>query len=257
MATGTSNPDAVRDEVHTATGAGGVDVATAAAGIVERVIEDVFSTVGEIRAGLLALDVDARRRGGVLTRADVATLRTPIGELFAVTDCAPVGLGVIIAPDLLADAPLYLEWWQGAARLEVDLHPTSMSFYDYAAAPWFAVPRKTLRRHIVGPYVDVHGTERYVLTLTVPVLGDGGFLGVAGADMPAARLENLVLRELCALESRCGVVEVIVTGDDGRIVMSTSPRWLVGSMPPPEAIPAGAASVELSDLPWRLTVISG
>src|SRR3712207_5886241 len=103
--------------------------------------------------------------------------------------------------------------------------PASLDFYDYPATEWFDVPRRIRRRHVVGPYVDVHGTGRYLLTLTSPLLDDGDFLGVVGADVPVNRFENHLLRALDP-----GVDPVLVLNGEGRVVLSTSPRWLVGDL---------------------------
>ncbi len=73
-------------------------------------------------------------------------------------------------------------------------------FYDYTATDWFDVPRRTGLRHVVGPYVDVHGTGRYLLTLTGPVLAAGEFLGVVGADVPVSRFETHLLEVLGAVD---------------------------------------------------------
>jgi hypothetical protein len=166
---------------------------------------------------------------------DVVALRESVLGRLCREPQAAVGMGVVVAPGLLADRDLHLEWWQYETRppgtgrsepsmLEVDLNPASVGFYDYATAEWFVVPRRTGRRHVVGPYVDVHGTDRYLLTLTVPVMADGIFLGIAGADLPASRFEALVLRDLGDLAA-----DVVVVNPEDRVVLSTSSRWLTGS----------------------------
>src|SRR5690606_29758957 len=154
-------------------------------------------------------------------------------------------------------------------------------FYDYAAAEWFVVPQQRGRRHVVGPYVDVHGTDLYLLTLTMPIVADGHFLGVAGADVPVARFETLVLRELGDVPSGG---DLVVVNTEGRVVLSTSARWLIGSLAQPDAGPPGGpragspggpgagspggrhtdspggrpthpTPVELTDPPWRLITL--
>ena len=116
------------------------------------------------------------------------------------------------------------------------------------------MPRRTGHRHVVGPYVDVHGTDRYLLTLTVPVVADGEFLGVAGADVPVARFETLVLRELGDL-----AVDVVVVNPEDRVVLSTSARWLAGSLAAPGALQDAdrVRTVALADPPWQVVVFPG
>ena len=169
-----------------------------------------------------------------------------------------VGMGLIMAPGLVSGSALRMEWWQQDSLrdmptwLDVDLNPTSVDFYDYVSAEWFVVPRDTGRRHVVGPYVDVHGTGRYVLTLTMPVTDDGEFLGVAGADVPVARLETHLLRRLGTTTA-----DVVVVNRDRRVVLSSSPHWLTGAL----AEIGEAGSTDVSDaldgsaLPWRLYLV--
>jgi hypothetical protein len=206
-------------------------VARHAATVIRAVLERVFRSVTAVRDSVLAVHQAARDRGEPLCGQDVVAMQEPFVELLGREREVAVGLGVIVAPGLLADRPLCLEWWQyepdrdEPMRLKVDLNPQSAGFYDYAAAEWFVVPRRTRRRHVVGPYVDVHGTGRYLLTLTVPVIADGEFVGVAGADVPVARFETLVLQELGDL-----AVDVVVVNPEDRVVLSTAGRWLTGAI---------------------------
>jgi hypothetical protein len=136
------------------------------------------------------------------------------------------------------------------AALRPDLRPASLDFYDYTSTDWFDVPRRTGRRHVVGPYVDVHGTGRYLLTLTGPLLDGGEFLGVVGADVPVNRFENHLLRALDP-----AVEAVVVLNEEGRVVLSTSPRWLVGDLL--GAPPGAATAAEMPGVPWRLYLPGG
>ncbi len=160
-------------------------------------------------------------------------------------DEVAVGLGVILEPGTLASHPLRLEWWQRVpgsddpVPLEVDLHPDSLGFYDYVAADWFAVPRRTRARHVVGPYVDVHGTDGYMLTFTMPMEVAGRFVGVAGADVPVTRFESMVL-------GRLGDDDAVLVNAEGRVVLSTSSRWITGCLLPehrPDGSPAARRTV--------------
>jgi hypothetical protein len=235
-------------------------VARQAATVIGAVLERVFRTVTAVRDSVLAGHLAARERGEPLRGRDVVGMREPFVELLGREHEIAVGLGVIVSPRLLADRPLCLEWWQcepdrdEPTRLEVDLNPGSVSFYDYAAAEWFVVPRRTGCRHVVGPYVDVHGTGRYLLTLTVPVVADGEFLGVAGADVPVARFETLVLQELGDL-----AVDVVVVNQEDRVVLSTSGRWLTGSLAVfgREARSRETRALTLVDPPWKVVVTRG
>ena len=165
---------------------------------------------------------------------DIDRLRPALLELLAENPTA-VGLGVIFAPGLLPERG----WGSSGgsprptcpprSRLEVDLRADSLDFYDYTAAEWFVLPQQTGMRHVAGPYVDVHGTDRYLLTFTEPIVADGTFLGVAGADVPVARFETLVLQGLADMP-----MDMVVIGEEGRVVLSTWSRWLTGELLRPQ-----------------------
>lgn len=240
---------------------GPVDVAVAqqAAAVIGAVVERVFATVMSVRDNALERHRCARQRGEPMCDRDITAMRGPLLDLLGRERAIAVGMGMIVSPGLLVDRALRMEWWQSEPErdnpiwLEVDLNPHSVGFYDYAAAEWFVVPRRTGRRHVVGPYVDVHGTDRYLLTLTVPVVADGEFLGVAGADVPVARFETLVLRELGDLAA-----DVVVINPEGRVVLSTTALWLTGSLVTPGADASlGVRTLNLTDPPWRVLVTRG
>ena len=223
---------------------------------VTAVAEEVFNAVQVIRDDALHCHRDAAARGARLRGDDISVLGARIQRVLQEPGRLVTGLGLIVAPGMLADESLRLEWWQTdedravPVALNVDLNPSSLGFYDYAAAEWFAVPRQSGGRHVVGPYVDVHGTGRYILTFTMPVIADGNFLGVAGADVPAAWFETRLLHELGP------DVNVVVLNAEHRVVLSTSTEWITGALMPVEAVlgSAGEAVVceDLPNLPWRI-----
>lgn len=219
-------------------------VGAAVAGAVER----VFATVTAVRTAALR----PAARGGFATGAPV--LDDDVPDLLLDPDQLAVGLGLVVAPR--AERPLRLEWWQvdpdgsGLRTLEPDLRPTSLGYYDYTATEWFEVPRRTGRRHVVGPYVDVHGTGRYLLTLTEPVVVDGEFVGVAGADVPVRRFETHLLHVLGRTPG-----SFVLVNDEERVVLSTTPQWLVGELVAPDVIPSGPVA-EVAGTPWRLVLVA-
>ena len=217
-------------------------------------LERVFADVRLVRDAVLDAHAAVRPDGTGLTDADVTALRPALLDLLTRKGQLAVGMGFILEPGLIPATPLRLEWWQitgdgrraGPTPLDADLNPDSLGFYDYAAAEWFAQPRRTGQRHVLGPYVDVHGTDRYMLTLTVPVLAGPGsppaFLGVAGADVPVARFERLVLGGIGEVTG-----PVVVVNAERRVVLSTSARWLPGDL-----VADDGAGADLPHLPWRL-----
>ncbi|MGY1726953.1 cache domain-containing protein [Geodermatophilus sp. SYSU D01062] len=228
--------------------------AAEAARVAERVsdlVERVFVTVGRVREAVLR---SVEREGVPATRW---VLRDGVQELLRESGQLAVGLGLVVAPRPEQGLRQRLEWWQvdpdggRVHTLEPDLRPTSLGFYDYTTTEWYDVPRRTGHRHAFGPHVDVHGTGRYVLTLTEPVVAASGFVGVAGADVPVRRFETHLLRALGRLPA-----PFVVVNDEDRVVLSTVPRLLVGSLLPGPAAPAGRGT-PVPGVPWRLLADDG
>jgi hypothetical protein len=190
----------------------------------------------------------ARRRacqsaGDELTPERLAALREVIwAELGALP--AADGAGIVAAPGVVAGRERHLEWWQrtgglgtgpgdggaaadGYARIRLNLDPESIDLYDYLEMDWFTVPRQTSRRHVYGPHIDFSGADRYVLTLSLPVLDAGEFLGVAGTDIRMSQLEP----QLLAVVRSVATPAVLVTAER-RVVIANSPRWIPGARLP-------------------------
>ncbi|PSK90483.1 hypothetical protein CLV63_12217 [Murinocardiopsis flavida] len=212
--------------------------------------EDVFASLESLRGTMVACHRAAVARGEPLTCRDIAEVRPIVLDWLGGDRDLVVGAGMIVAPGLLADQPRRLEWWHSAPGcdpvfLDVDLDPESLEFYDYARAEWFRLPRETGARHVAGPYVDFGGTDRYMLTLTLPVRSDGVFLGVVGADVPAGLLEARLLPALAALGADAALVN---TGR--RVIVSTSAGAPSGSLLTGAAEPGAVHPVP--GLPWLL-----
>ncbi|MDP9861923.1 MULTISPECIES: cache domain-containing protein [Streptosporangium] len=193
----------------------------AAAEAVDEIVEGVFARLHRVR------EAAVRAVGQAPVSADLAALR-PV--LFPLLGGLVSGIGFIAAPGLLADAPWHLEWWQESAsgepvRLIRDMDPASSAFYDYTHWDWFAGPRSGAGHTLAGPYVDFLCTDEYSLTLSVPVLRGGEFIGVAAADVLVRRFEVAVAPVLRGI----GGPAFLVNGS-GRVVASTTARWLAGSV---------------------------
>jgi hypothetical protein len=228
---------------------GGAEGVARVAAAVSDLVEQVFVTVARVREAVLrSVERDGLRAGRWVLPDGVQELLREPGQL-------AVGLGLVVAPRPEQGLPQRLEWWQvdpdggELHTLEPDLRPTSLGYYDYTTTEWYDVPRRTGRRHAFGPHVDVHGTGRYVLTLTEPVVAGSGFVGVAGADVPVRRFESHLLQALGPLP-----VPFVLLNDEGRVVLSTAPRFLVGSLLPPE-VGSPEEGIPVSGAPWRLLLV--
>ncbi len=190
----------------------------------------VFASLAELEAEAQACWARAQARHKEVSKADLAGLQPMINELLAAPERRFYGTGVVIAPGALADAQLHLEWWQRGAddrpyRLQLNLNPHSDGFYDYRSIPWFAIPRDEGRGTVMGPYVDLNGSDLYVLTFTRPLVMGGEFVGVVGADVPLGSFERLLLRPLKNVPG-----DAVVVTSEGRVLASNTPVWTPGSL---------------------------
>jgi hypothetical protein len=171
-----------------------VIAADAAHILVEQVIllcSQVFGAVESVQAATVAAFAGATR--GRPRRTDLTALEPVAAKALTRRDRLVVGAGFIVEPGALTGAGHWLEWWtaddRGVQRLAFEADPEAPGFRDYTRLPWFDVPRRTGRRHVTGPYVDYLCTDEYTLTFTTPVVVDGGFVGVVGADVFARTVE--------------------------------------------------------------------
>lgn len=190
-------------------------------------IADHAFGVAEAIAGTVA-DALAERRAP--RRTDLAAVEPLLVPVLGDTRQPVQGAGFVAAPGVLQDAEWWLEWFARDAdgrpqRLVTHSEPQAIGFYDYEHLPWFVVPRSTGHRHVTGPYVDYLCTEEYTLTFTVPVVVDGRFCGVGGADVAVKNAERALLPPLRASEHRIAVVNSF-----GRILSSNSGRHLCGDL---------------------------
>ena len=198
----------------------GLNDATLAAAEVAATIEGLAAAVEGWRLELVEHLATERLR--------TAAAVDPLVEAFAVpavTDGPLItGSGFVAAPGLLSDAKWHLAWWLGSPEAEVQRLATvddeaADGFRDYTALEWWRVPFSTGDPHLTGPYVDYLCTQDYAVTLTVPVMVDGSFLGVVGCDALVSRLEDQLLPVLRRLAAPAAVVNAsarIVTATDSR-----------------------------------------
>jgi hypothetical protein len=191
----------------------------------------VLASATEISEAMTALAAAASAGRRPLRRADLATLRPLVAQVLGRHRGFAAGAGVVLAPDVLADAPRWIDWWwadQGIGQLQVDLDPASAEFYDYTTTEWYREPARTGQPWIAGPYVDYICTREYTFTVAVPVVDEGRFVGVAGADILAGEVERMVLPGLARL-GRAGRPAVLVSGS-GRVIASSSADILPGEV---------------------------
>ncbi|MFJ8792553.1 cache domain-containing protein [Streptomyces sp. NPDC102462] len=193
------------------------------------VLEAVFDAVAQTRADTAELLTRVAARGRPPVCADLAALRPGLHLRLARQELV-CGIGFIAAPGLLGDVPAWLEWWQTSAEGDVRplaplLDPERSAYADYTHWDWFALPRDTGLRAVVGPYVDYLCSAEYILTLSAPVRVAGRFTGVAAADVRLRDFEAAALPLLRRLPGPAHLVNA-----RGRVAASADPAHLAGSL---------------------------
>lgn len=223
---------------------------TALTAALTTMIDDAFamaSEIAEVAAAGLAAVATPRRSALVgveeLVRGSLVSRGTRLQ-----------GAGFVAAVGLLDPERWWLEWFAAEdddtiSRLDVDTDPTSMGFHDYEPLEWFDVPRRTGVRHITGPYVDNVCTDDYTLTFTQPVLCEGRFVGVAGADVGVRTVEKVLLPALRAIAAPTAVVNA-----DGRTLVSNTGALMCGDLIGTTPV---ASRLQIADLPLSIATLAG
>lgn len=197
---------------------------TQAAEQVAGVVEDIFSALREGAAEAARLWSEVSEAGTVTT-SQLAALRPSIERRLA-THRHFDGTGLVVDPSALRDADRYQEWWRPSVAGLYEFLDVNTGFgeepYDYTTMSWFVGAAHGLDS-VRGPYVDLSGSDLYVLTFAVPAVHEGNFIGVSGADITVSSFENLVIADLSALDS-----EVVVVNSADRVVISSSPDYSPG-----------------------------
>ncbi|GEM_PF-89436 len=141
------------------------------------------------------------------------------------------GLGVIAEVGVVPGHPYWLDWWQRTptGSLERDtrhvMDPRRDDFYDYESREFMAHPRETRQPWATGPYVDYGGVDDYLVTMSVPIVRRGRFLGVAAADLLAADLERAFAPWLADAKGPC-----LLLNAEHRVIVSNAATNSVGDV---------------------------
>ena len=235
-------------------------------------VQQVLALAGQVFAGVDAVrlataDAFAAALPGRPDRAGLAALE-PLARLALTTpEELVVGAGFVAAPGALSDAEHWLEWWtrgdvvDGGVRVErlaVVTDPAAPDFRDWTTLPWYAVPQQTGERHVTGPYVDYLCTDDYTLTFTVPVLVDGRFVGVAGADVYARTMERRLAGALREVPEPAAIVNAqgrVVAGNEDAPVTGDLLRAVAAAWPGDGTGPVGGLRLHrCGDLPLAVAV---
>ncbi len=197
------------------------------AGHLGAVIDELFAPLEILSDRLDLAWRGTAARGAAFSTGDLATLEPSIFKsLDQVAEYD--GAGYVMAVGSLVDRERYLEWWRrgreaGYQPLILDLDPSSPDHYDYDNMEWFVAGKTEGRRFVSGPLIDLPCAESHIMTFSRPVVVDGVFVGVAGADVAMSRLEALLVPPL----RRLGAPAVLVNAHR-RVIAGSHARWAAG-----------------------------
>ena len=140
------------------------------------------------------------------------------------------GAGVVFAPGELEDREMHLEWWCRAPNEEIqplrlNFNSGSDRYYDYLHMSWYTRPQQTRQPSVDGPFVDLYGTEQYIVAFSTPIFFADRFIGVAAADISLHSLEPLLVRSLMQVSN-----EALLLNAEGRVLAANTPSWLAGDL---------------------------
>lgn len=198
--------------------------------------DDLYTDLERMADAVRSAVAPTGATGGVgpFDDAQLATMKSHAVDLLSRRTLAD-GAGVIFDPDGIA-IPEQLIQWQvrsqggGFEPYGFVYDADSTEYYDFMRLPWFETPRRTGAPTLTGPYLDFLGVDDYVLTATVPIVSDGVFMGVAGADIQVSALERIMLSRCRGLR-----VPVALVAAQDRIVCANSARYLPGDRLPQDA----------------------
>jgi hypothetical protein len=188
-----------------------------------RAVEPVYHLLDAVADEVLR----SRPPRAALTETHFSGLQRLLAELLA-KEHGIWGMGFVAAPSVVEGRERYMAWWQRhnerVARLRLNFDPTSIDVYDYLQMDWYQLAQRGQQRIAYGPYVDYSGSDMYTITATIPVIADGVFLGVAGADLVVGDIERRLIEVL-----RHTGDDAVVVNTERRVIAANTPRWLVGS----------------------------
>jgi methyl-accepting chemotaxis protein len=93
---------------------------------------------------------------------------------------------------------------------------------------WYQGPRETHKESVLDPFpYIVQGKQDWLTTISVPILVDGRFLGVAGTDLRLNFLQDLALKVSNSLYEGKG--EILIISNAGLIVADSTNPGAIGS----------------------------
>lgn len=203
---------------------------THCASLINASISNVFRDLAGVSAQVLSIweqKCSGRTQPGP---EDLNSLLPLIRQMLQSESLKFHGAGVVFAPGEVNGHKMHLEWLCRSKNEEIqpltlNFNSRSERFYDYLHMPWYTRPLQTRQPSIVGPFVDLYGTEQYIVAFSLPIFFQGRFLGVAAADISLHCLEPLLVRGLMCVSN-----EALILNAEGRVLATNSSTWIAGDL---------------------------
>ncbi|MGH8485145.1 MAG: cache domain-containing protein [Pseudomonas sp.] len=197
-------------------------------------IGNVFEDLRTLSSAVSDMWMDHGADNGAFCEADLSALDAMIKPLLYCEHLKLHGAGIVFAPGQVAGKGMHLEWWcrgagQTVSPLRLNFNRQSERFYDYEAMPWYVQARQSRQPCAAGPFVDLHGTEQYIVAFSLPIYVEDRFLGVAAADLCLDSLETLLVKGLMRVSN-----EALVLNAEGRVLAANTVSWLAGDLVGPQ-----------------------
>lgn len=206
-----------------------IDLPTCATRL-DNALADVFTKLQGLADDAALVWAECAKEQRKPSARDLSVLKAKIDALLLDKRACIYGTGVVVEPGELSDKQMFIEWWRLAGSektlpLKLNFNQASENFYNYQNMPWFSVPRSIGDRSVAGPYVDLYGSNMYILTFSLPIYFEGRFIGVVGADLPLHRFERVLIANLMRLPN-----ETLLISADGRVVAANTANWVMGDL---------------------------
>jgi hypothetical protein len=194
---------------------------------------------------------DAAAMRGQAKRLSLAGFEHFVHALYAAEELPVLGMGFLPNPDLLPE--FSVRWWYNSATpvdsplraLNAGNQPQAMDYYDTLSTDWWQNAAKTSESVVSGPFVDISGTNAYVITFTQAVRVDDEMIGVVAADVTVGTLQALCQNILLDLPRPTSIVNA-----DG-MVIATNAGALLGSAIEMASVPDDRR-IPVPGTPWML-----
>lgn len=171
------------------------------------------------------------------------------------TEEAPVlGMGFLPNPRTLAGTKVC--WWYNSGNipngptslrpLTVGFQPEAMDFYDVTATEWWRNAVESNGAVASGPFVDISGTDAYVVTFSRSVCVGSELMGVVAADVTVAMLQQLCQNDLLDMPRPTSVIS-----RDGMVIATNAGALLGGAID--SSIAGPRLGTAIRGTPWLLT----